>query len=62
MSTHISKLCGVPFYHLHNIKRIEQVFVSRVNRNACPHAFITFCVDLQEAWFGHSVQKFLFSQ
>ena len=42
MATHISKLCGVPFYH-------SQVFVSSFNRNACPHAFITFLVDLQEA-------------
>ena len=24
MSTHISKLCGVAFYHLHNIKRVRK--------------------------------------
>ena len=30
MSTHISKLCGVAFFHLHTI------FVSRINGNACP--------------------------
>ena len=33
MSTHISKLCGVAFYHLHNIRRM------------LVHAFITSRVD-----------------
>ena len=44
MSTHISKLCGVAFYHLHNIKRIRK-YLSRESTEMLVHAFITSRVD-----------------
>ena len=44
MSTHISKLCGVAFYHLHNIKRIRK-YLSRESTKMLVHAFITSRVD-----------------
>ena len=44
MSTHISKLCGVAFYHLHNIKRIRK-YLSRESTEMLVRAFITSCVD-----------------
>ena len=44
MSTHISKLCGVAFYHLHNIKRIRK-YLSREPTEMLVHAFITSRVD-----------------
>ena len=44
MSTHISKLCGVAFYHLHNIKRIRK-YLSRESTEMLVHAFITARVD-----------------
>ena len=44
MSTHISKLCGVAFYHLHNIKRIRK-YLSRESTEMHLHAFITSRVD-----------------
>ena len=40
MSTHISKLCGVAFYHLHNIKRIRK-YLSRESTEMLVHASIT---------------------
>ena len=36
MSTHISKFCGVPFYHLHNIKRIRK-YLSRESTEMLVH-------------------------
>ena len=36
MSTHISKFCGVPFYHLHNIKRIRK-YLSRESTGMLVH-------------------------
>ena len=44
MSTHISKLCGVAFYHLHNIKRICK-YLSQESTERLVHAFITSRVD-----------------
>ena len=44
MSTHISKLCGVAFYHLHNIKRIRK-YLSRESTEMLDHAFLTPRVD-----------------
>ena len=44
MSTHISKLCGVAFYHLHNIKCIRK-YLSRESTEMHLHAFITSRVD-----------------
>ena len=44
MSTHISKLCGVAFYHLYNIKRIRK-YLSRESTEMLVHAFITSRVD-----------------
>ena len=44
MSTQISKLCGVAFYHLHNIKRIRK-YLSRESTEMLVHAFITSLVD-----------------
>ena len=44
MTTHISKLCGVAFYHLHNIKRICK-YLSRESTERLVHAFITSRVD-----------------
>ena len=44
MSTHISKLCGFAFYHLHNIKRIRK-YLSRESTEMFVHAFITSRVD-----------------
>ena len=44
MSIHISKLCGVAFHHLHNIKRIRK-YLSRESTEMPVHAFITFRVD-----------------
>ena len=44
MSTHISKLCGVAFYHLHNIKRIRKYLSRRrINGNACPCIYYISC-------------------
>ena len=44
MSTHISKLCGVAFYHLRNIKRIRK-YLPRKSAEMLIHAFITSRVD-----------------
>ena len=44
MSTHISKLCGVAFYHLHNIKRIRK-YLSRESTEMLVYAFITTRFD-----------------
>ena len=44
MSTHISKLCGVAFYRLRNIKRIRK-YLSRESTEMLVHAFITPRVD-----------------
>ena len=44
MSTHISKLCGVAFYHLLNIKRFRN-YLSRESTEMLVHAFITSRVD-----------------
>ena len=44
MSTHISKLCGVAFYHLHNIKRIRN-YLSRESTEMLVYAFIASRVD-----------------
>ena len=44
MSTDISKLCGVAFFHLHNIKRVRK-YSSRESMEMLVHAFITSCVD-----------------
>ena len=44
MATHISKLCSVAFYHLHNIKRIRK-YLSRESTEMLVHAFITSRVD-----------------
>ena len=44
MSTHISKLCGVAFYHLYDIKRIRK-YLSRESTEMLVHAFITSRVD-----------------
>ena len=37
MSTHISKLCGVAFYHLHNIKPIRK-YLSQESTEILVHA------------------------
>ena len=34
MSTHATKICNAAFYHLHNIRRIKKVFISRFVTNA----------------------------
>ena len=44
MSTHMNKLCGVAFYHLHNIKRIRK-YLSQESTEMLVHAFITSRVD-----------------
>ena len=44
MSTHISELCGVAFYHLHNIKCIRK-YLSRESTEMLVHAFSTSRVD-----------------
>ena len=44
MSTHIRKLCGIAFYHLHNIKRFRK-YLSRESTKMLVHAFITSRVD-----------------
>jgi len=44
MSTHISKLCGVTFFYLHNIKR-DRKYLSRESTEMLVHAFITSRVD-----------------
>ena len=44
MSTRISKLCGVAFYHLYNIKRIRK-YLSRESTEMLVHAIITSRVD-----------------
>ena len=44
MPTQISNLCGVAFYHLHNIKRIRK-YLSRESTEMLVHAFITSLVD-----------------
>ena len=44
MSTHISKLCGVAFFHLYNIKRIHK-HLSRESTEMLVHAFTTSRVD-----------------
>jgi len=44
MSSHISKLCGAAFYHLHNIRRIRK-FLSLDAAQALVHAFITSRID-----------------
>ena len=44
MSTHISKLYGVAFYHLHNIKRIRK-YLSQESTEMLVHTLITSSVD-----------------
>ena len=44
MNTHISKICGAAFYHLHNISRIRK-FLSLEDTKALVHAFVTSRVD-----------------
>ena len=44
MSTHVSKLCGVAFYHLYNIKRIRK-YLSRESTEMFVHVFIIPRVD-----------------
>jgi len=44
MSTHISKVCGAAFYHLHNIGRIRK-FLSPDDTKFLVHAFITSRID-----------------
>ncbi|CAH3160005.1 unnamed protein product [Porites lobata] len=44
MLIHISKLCGVAFYHLYNIKRICK-YLPRESTEMLVHAFITSRVD-----------------
>ena len=43
MSTHISKLCGVAFYHLHNIKRIRK-YLSRESTEMLVHNIIIIII------------------
>ena len=43
MSTHFSKLCGVTFYHLHNIKSLRQ-YLSRESTEMLAHSFFTSLV------------------
>ena len=44
MLTHISKVCGAAFYHLHNIGRIRK-FLSPDDTKPLIHAFITSRID-----------------
>ena len=44
MSTHISKLCGAVFYHLHNISCIRK-FLSLEFTKTLVQAFVTSCID-----------------
>ena len=44
MSTHFNKLCGVTFYHLHNIKSLRQ-YLSRESTEMLAHSFFTSLVD-----------------
>ena len=44
MSSHISKSCGIAFYHLHNIRRIRK-YLSLEATQALIHAFITSRID-----------------
>ena len=44
MSSHISKLCSVAFYHLCNIRRIRK-YLSQETAGMLVHAFITSCID-----------------
>ena len=44
MSTDISKLCRVAFFHSHNIKRVRK-YLSRESTELLVHAFITSRVD-----------------
>ena len=44
MSTHISKVCGAAFYHLHNIGRIRK-FLSPDHTKPLNNAFITSRID-----------------
>ncbi|XP_068759144.1 uncharacterized protein [Montipora capricornis] len=44
MSTHISKVCGAAFYHLHNISHIRK-FLSPDDTKSLVHAFITSRID-----------------
>ena len=39
-STHISKLCSLAFFHLHNISRIRK-FLRPVETKSLLHAFVT---------------------
>ena len=50
MSTHISKLCGAAFYHLHNISRIRK-FLSLEVTKTLVHAFVTSRVDYCKSLF-----------
>ena len=44
MSSHISKLCSVAFYHLYNIRRIRK-YLSQEATATLVHAFITSRTD-----------------
>ena len=44
MSSHISKLCSSPFFHLHNISCIRK-FLGRMETKSLVHAFVTSRVD-----------------
>ena len=44
MSTHVTKICNAPFYHLHNIRRIKK-YLSRDSLLTLIHAFITSRLD-----------------
>ena len=44
VSSHISKLCSVAFYHLCNIRRIRK-YLSQETAGILVHAFITSCID-----------------
>lgn len=57
VSSHISKLCCVAFYHLYNTRRIRN-YLSQEVTETLVHAFITsridYCMDCQTA----SLRKF----
>jgi len=44
METHISKTCGVAFYHLHKIRRIRK-YISQDIAETHIHAFVTSRID-----------------
>ena len=55
MSTHISKVCGAAFYHLHNIGRIR-MFLSPDDTKPLVHAFITSRIDYCNNLFYYTTQ------